>query len=206
MPKETMTNKQKPREDGWYYRSDGAYPYQNWCPFDDPDAQVEVKNSTTGLSRVDFVKNVWWGYTGGLESETVINYARIAEPLKLDTPGLDWELCASPKEPDSKEWADRANKYVQEVTSDPDRLAKTLARVDIAPAEALNRHTAVRRGVMEALRELDHPETEVFIEVYHKSSSQRLKVPASVKDQARRLLVAIESESRENFIKEYVDV
>lgn len=158
-----MTNKQKPREDGWYYRVDGPFPFQNWCPFDDPDARVEVKNSTTGLSRVDFVKNVWWGHTAGIERETVVNYARLAEPLELDE---------------------------EKVTA----------------AEALRRHVATRHGTKTALRVLDDPETEVFIDVYYKNSAQRLKVPAAVKDQSRRLLVAIESESRENFIKEYVDV
>ena len=65
----------------WYHRAHAAYPFQDWNLYP-PEAIVQVKNSA-GVSTIDLVRNLWWGYEKelGILGEGVITRAR-----RLDKP------------------------------------------------------------------------------------------------------------------------
>lgn len=177
-------SKQTPRADGWLYREDSAFPYQTWTPFK-PGTRVEVKNTTTGVSKIALVEDLWWGYESGLEHGGVINYAREA---------LDDRIAS---------YIAKATESREAATSTLDRILNTRAHAQ----DALGEHVRLRRQILHVLKILDDAdETTVTVEVSHKGASEFIAIDPEHRDQLRRLLVQVEQASRDNFIKEFVDV
>ena len=69
----------------WKRRCDSSFPFQTWKPFPD-DAIVLVKNAYDD-SRIDLVKNFWWGYErelGQIGEGVIIKAKRLDRPKKRD--------------------------------------------------------------------------------------------------------------------------
>lgn len=63
------------------YRKNYSFPYQKWEEFP-PEAIVLVYNAY-GDSKIDYVKNLWWGYeneSGQIDEGVIVRAKRLDKP------------------------------------------------------------------------------------------------------------------------------